>query len=123
MAKNDMEVIVYKILSYLYECMKNGTTPEMEDMCHKCKLFRIPRNYWLMIMKGLIDSDYITGFNVLQTKDGPYILMLDNVGITLKGREYLCENSRMKEAAEVCGAAFKIVLESVIAALLESQRA
>ena len=49
--------------------------------------------------------------------------MLDNVGITLKGREYLCENSRMKEAAEVCGTAFKIVLESVIAALMESQTA
>ena len=55
MAKNDMEVIVYKILSYLYECMKNGATPEMEDMCHNCKLFRIPRSYWLMIMKDLID--------------------------------------------------------------------
>ena len=28
MAKNDMEVIAYKILSYLYECMKSGATPE-----------------------------------------------------------------------------------------------
>ena len=32
MAYNDMEVIAYKILSYLYECMKYGVTPRPKDL-------------------------------------------------------------------------------------------
>ena len=32
MAKNDMKVIMYKILRYLYECMKTGKTPSLADI-------------------------------------------------------------------------------------------
>jgi len=38
MAQNDMEIIVYKILSYLYECMKAGKHPRLEDMGSTCLL-------------------------------------------------------------------------------------
>ena len=31
MAKDDMEVIMYKILKYLYECMKKDISPQLED--------------------------------------------------------------------------------------------
>ena len=41
MAQNDMEIIVYKILSYLYECMKAGKHPRLEDMGSTCQMFRI----------------------------------------------------------------------------------
>ena len=33
MAKDDMRVIMYKILKYLYGCMKIGRHPALEDMC------------------------------------------------------------------------------------------
>ena len=46
MAKDDMEVIMYKILKYLYECMKKDIDPQMEDFSWNSKLFRIPQNYW-----------------------------------------------------------------------------
>ena len=53
MAQNDMEVIMYKILSYLYECMKAGKRPRMEDMCCSCQMFQIPLSYWGTIMEEL----------------------------------------------------------------------
>jgi len=45
MAKNDMEVIMYKILRYLYECMKLGVEPELEQFAWNSKLFDIPQSY------------------------------------------------------------------------------
>lgn len=45
MAKNDMEVIMYKILRYLYECMKTEKTPDLADIMWNCKMFDIPKAY------------------------------------------------------------------------------
>ena len=50
MAKNDMEVIMYKILQYLYECLKNGKEARLEDFAWKPKLFDIPQSYWCKII-------------------------------------------------------------------------
>lgn len=49
MAKNDMEVIMYKILRYLYECMKTGKTPDLADIMWNCKMFDISKAYRLAI--------------------------------------------------------------------------
>lgn len=49
MAKNDMEVIMYKILRYLYECIKTGKPPELTDIMWNCKMFDIPKAYRLAI--------------------------------------------------------------------------
>lgn len=48
-AKNNMEVIMYKILRYLYECMKTGKTPDLADIMWNCKMFDIPKAYRLAI--------------------------------------------------------------------------
>jgi len=62
MAQNDMEIIVYKILNYLYECMKAGKHPRLEDMGSTCQMFRIPQEYWNQVMEELIDCGYVKGF-------------------------------------------------------------
>ena len=46
MAKNDYFVFVYKILSYLYECMKAGKEPAQEDIACDSQLFHISQRYW-----------------------------------------------------------------------------
>ena len=43
MAQNAMEVIMYKILKYLYECMKADVPPRMEDINCTCQMFRYIR--------------------------------------------------------------------------------
>lgn len=38
MAQNDYFVIVYQVLKYLYECMKLGVEPELEQFAWNSKL-------------------------------------------------------------------------------------
>ncbi len=45
MAKDDINVIMYKILKYLYECKKAGIRPSEEDIVYNSKLLNIPRLY------------------------------------------------------------------------------
>lgn len=117
MAKDDMDVIIYKILRYLYDCMKAGKTPVLEDMCCKCKLFNIPQSYWNQIIYELIKCGYVRGFMYRYTKDGLVITMTDSVAITIDGVHYLEENKRMKKVQKFLGQSFEIVLETVIAML------
>lgn len=119
MAQNDMEIIMYKILSYLYECMKAGKHPRMEDMGSTCQMFRIPQEYWNQVMEELIDCGYVKGFRHIPTKGPQSIFMMDNVGITLKGREYLRDNSGMQRAGEFLGTAFSILLDGIVGAIIK----
>lgn len=117
MAKDDMDVIIYKILRYLYDCMKAGKTPMLEDMCCSCKLFNIPQSYWKYIIYELIKSGYVRGFIYSYTKDGLVVTMTDSVSITLDGVHFLEENKRMKKVKEFLGRSFEVVLDTVISIL------
>lgn len=118
MANNDMEVIMYKILSYLYECMKAGKRPRMEDMCCSCQMFQIPISYWGAIMEELISRGLIIGFERIPTKDTIIVQMGENPGISYEGRQFLVENSGMKRAASFLGNTFSILLDGIVAALI-----
>ena len=118
MSKDDMRVVIYKILRYLYECNKKAVQPCMEDICHHCKLFSIPESYWNQIMTELIEAGYVKGFAILKTKDGEKIQMVGNATITLHGVDYLEENGSMQKAKEHLGEAFEIVLSSIISVLV-----
>ncbi len=117
MSKDDMGVIVYKILKYLYECMKAGKEPEFSDICYDCKMYKIPASYWKHILYELIEAGYVRGFLSRRTKDGLVITMTDSASITMAGVHFLEENSRMKKAAEFLGEAFEIVVTAVVGAI------
>lgn len=116
MAKDDMDVIIYKILRYMYERVKRGETPRLEDMCYDCKLFHIPEGYWNQIIVELAESGYVRGFLCRRTKSGLVVTMMDDVSITLAGVHFLEENSRMRKAGEFLGKAFEIVLGTILTA-------
>lgn len=117
MAKDDMDVIIYKILRYLYRALKAGKKPELNDMCYHSELFVIPENYWYLIMQELIESGYVRGFEFRETKDKPVITVLDSAGITLKGVQFLEENSQMQKVKGLLGVGFEIVLDAVLSSL------
>ena len=117
MANNDMEVIIYKILSYLYESIKSGHKTCLEDIAWNCKLFDITRDYWLIIIKEMIEDEYISGLKYVEAKDMQSIIEVGNISITKKGREYLKDNNMMNKVGEMLGEAFKITLGSVIGML------
>lgn len=104
MAKDDYHVIVYQILSYLYQQLKKGE-PVSEYMLSCEALFGINEGYLGYILKNLLNDRYITGILVKESK---YIngqtnltfLNLDECQITPKGIEYLMDNSFLNKAKE-----------------------
>ena len=116
MAKDDMRVIMYKILKYLYECMKIGRRPALEDMCCRSTLLQIPEGYWGRVIEELIEAGYAKGFICTMTKDGLAVTMMDNASITLAGVDFLEENGSMAKARQFLGNAFEIVLETILKA-------
>lgn len=117
MAQNDMEVIMYKILKYLYESLKVGHKTALKEIAWQCELFDITHDYWLVIMRELIDSGYITGLKYICAKDMEGIQELHAPAITKAGREYLQENSLMQKVKNILGESFKITLGGVIGKL------
>ena len=114
MAKNDMEVIMYKLLAFIYRCTQEGVELRLEDFCCRSQLFDIPESYWFDIVEEAINKGYIKGLKICSAKQGSVVLPVGHVAITLDGVTFLHENSRMKKAKEFLGQAFEIVLENIV---------
>nr|DAH46069.1 MAG TPA: YjcQ protein [Bacteriophage sp.] len=99
MAKDDYYVIVYKILSYLYQCLKLGKKIDEKCIDNDNKYISINLDYWKYIIVKLIDEEYISDVQYDRTWCGEIIISnLDQAQITPKGIEYLNENSLMEKA-------------------------
>lgn len=92
MAKNDYFVLVYKLLKYLYECLKSGEKPEAEAISPNA--LGINPHYWLYLMKHLEAEAFLSGIQV-----NLCTVRLWDVQITPKGIEYLLGNGMMQKAA------------------------
>lgn len=96
MAKDDYFVIVYRVLKYLYDCLKEGKKPEVSFL--HASMYSIPENYWTYIVVSLLNEKYIDGVVLHETKDGVVLGNLQEAIITPKGIEYLFENSLLAKA-------------------------
>ena len=114
MANNDVNVVVYKILKYLYECKKAGKQPRHEDVMFNAALLRIPESYWMDILLELNRKELIKGVNSTITKDGTIVTLTDEFGITLDGMQYVDENSMMAKVGEYLGVAFVAFTKGLI---------
>ena len=102
MAKNDYHVIAYLILSYLYECLKNGVKPDVEQINHTAPNISIPYTYWAYIIRSLYQDGCIEGVALVDVLGGEEkgVKLKPNFNITPKGIAYLDENSSMNKAKE-----------------------
>lgn len=96
MAKNDFFVLAYRILAYLYQCMKDGEIPNTEDISFK-KL-DIPERYWISIMDNLQQDGYIRGFKIVEAMSGQRFISTNRLEITIAGIQFMQENSAMGRA-------------------------
>ncbi len=96
MAKNDFFVIAYRILAYLYECMKQGVFPDLNDVSYE--RLGIPERYWIDVIRNLYDDGYITGIIIRDSVGGMTWVAPDNPRITISGIEFLQENTSMSKA-------------------------
>ncbi len=97
MAQNDMHVVMYKILAYVYLCMKEGQTPDRDEW--SSGRLGIPNEYWKQIVRELVEHGYLTGVGIRSSQSTCYL----DVGVprvTMDGVEFLMENSMMAKARQ-----------------------
>lgn len=101
MAKDDYHVIVYQILSYLYQRLKNGEDVDGRQISSRSDFFRINEKYWNYIIINMARSGFISGVILLDENNADIrVTGLDRAQITPLGIEYLTENSTMEKAKQ-----------------------
>ena len=109
MAKDDFHVIAYRILRYLYECLKKGQDPDIGLIT--AKKYEINERYFQTIICELHENGYISGavaVPMINVNYTPYKIT-SSISITMKGIEYLTDNSFMAKAQQF----FKMTKDSV----------
>lgn len=97
MAHDDMHVVMYKILSYLYKCMKAGESPDLRMV--GADALGINHKYWSAIVDELVERGYVKGFKVTEVPGlTPRCVTPVDPAITMSGVEFLMENSMMRKA-------------------------
>lgn len=100
MAKDDYFVIVYRILKYLYNCLKSGETPDKELLSPE--YFGIGLDYWAYIIRNLYNDRYVEGVTITKMYGIPdHPQMHDHFRITPKGIEYIEENKIFNKVKEL----------------------
>lgn len=102
MPKDDYFAIVYKILEYLYSCMRNGEPVDIEKIRWDSKAIDINQSYWEDIIRNMYEEGYIRDVFLINAINLPKpAIKFGNLSITQKGIEYLQDNSKMQKAAGV----------------------
>ena len=109
MAKDDFHVIAYRILQYLYECLKKGQDPDTELIT--AGKYEINERYFQTIIGQLFENGYITGVTavpMMSVNYTPYKIT-GSISITMQGIEYLTDNTFIAKAQKF----FKMTKETV----------
>jgi len=85
---------VYKILSTLEKAMD---LPEFDISIIDCRALGVSKERWSRYIEMMADVGYIKGVRVSTKITGETIVECNNMRITLKGLEYLQENSIMRK--------------------------
>ena len=85
--------IIYKILSVLEKSMD---LENVDTERRSSNNLGISQQRWDKYMEMLLDAGYIKGVSIKKYTDGEMRVDIESIRITLKGLEYLSENSIMQ---------------------------
>lgn len=109
MGKDDYFVLVYKLLRYLYRCLKENTSASWEIVSPNSKDFPIGQEYFTYLLSHLLADGYIEGITEVKRVGRPtQFKETTGLAIAPKGIAYLEENSIMKQVGEFLGPAGEI---------------
>lgn len=100
MAKDDYFIIAYRILCYLYVCLKAGEQPDFRVVC--AEELGISQNYWEYIIRHLYEDGYVEGVSLIPMigRGTPGIKLNMDFMITPLGIDFLQNNSAMSKAKD-----------------------
>ncbi len=97
---------IYKILKYLETAMDYD---EVDTSRLSAEALNISENRRIRVLEMLIKEGYIDGVDVTRSIDGNVLLSMNAPRITLKGLEYLQENSMMAKTARIAKGIAEVV--------------
>ena len=97
--------IIYRILKILEKAME---VEEFDASLISAERLKINETLWKNIMAILIENGYVKDACVMKSFDG-FDVDVREIKITLKGLEYLNENSLMKKAARSAKGMIEII--------------
>lgn len=102
MAKNDFNVIVYKVLLYYYGILKREYTFNIDVFYKTVDYKNLDTDYFNDVLKMMTDEGLIKGMKYTKVWQGVFIPITDyeDIHITLKGIEYINSNSSMQKVKE-----------------------
>lgn len=102
MTKDDYYVIAYRILAYLYACLKAGEQVDISYIAAQSAAINISQNYWEYIIRHLYEDGYIEGITLMPVtgRETKAVKVGQNVMITPNGIDFLQNNSAMSKAKE-----------------------
>jgi hypothetical protein len=111
MAKDDYFVFVYKVLAYLYDCLKGKKKLDFAYFEPLTKDFPIEESYFNYIMENLFKEGYIDGVVLVPILGEAHgkIKYTKSLEITPKGIEYLTDNSMMEKAKGFLKTTFELI--------------
>ena len=99
MAKDDYEVIVYRVLVYLYACMKRKIMYEEISFREAVRKNVESDEYFAKVISMMKSEGLITKVSIVEAWGGDCIIASDlrDMEITAEGIRYLKENSTMNK--------------------------
>ena len=103
MAKDDYDVIVYRILVYLYGCLKHKIIYKEETFRASVRKHVDSEEYFAHIVRMMQEEELIEGLAFTKAWGGDVILLsgMNEARITAKGIHYLEENSKMNKVGQM----------------------
>lgn len=103
MAKDDYNVVVFKILTYLYACLKRTTLFDEKVFKQIIDKQNIPDEYLTDILRMMTEEGLITGLAFTKPWGNTYIMTNEygDMRITSSGINYLNENSTMSKVRDI----------------------
>lgn len=118
MAKDDYDVILYRLLIYLYACMKRKIIFEEQTFSASVKKHVDSEEYFADIIRMAQEEGLIEGVTIKKAWGGDVIIAssLNHARITASGIRYLNNNCQMKAIGELLKESADII--SKLAALI-----
>lgn len=109
MAADDFDVVVFKVLAYLYQCIRDGVEPNPAKAQEFAKINHV---YWRAVISDLVERRLVAATVVRTAGETLYF----DLRITSAGVDYLNESPKMRKAKEFLGSALDVAVRVAVEA-------
>ena len=98
MAKDDYFILAYRLLAYLYDCLRGRDVLELSRLRPGTREFPIDEAYFAYLLRRMAESGLIDGVEIAPIAGAAHGMPRISAGveITPEGIAYLAENSMMQ---------------------------